>query len=51
MDRDKALELLKGGPKGIEEWNRLRKEGETIPPLVYADLGAANLGGADLSWR
>ena len=35
MDRDEVLKLLKGGLKGITEWDRRRKAGEEIP-----DLGA-----------
>lgn len=49
MDRDTALELLRGGPKGIEEWNRRREEGEEIPSLERASLIDAHLEGADLT--
>ena len=48
MDRDEALKLLKGGPEGIAEWDRLRNVGEQIPDLRGADLHSANLFGADL---
>ena len=27
MNRDEALRLLKGGPEGVAEWNRLRNAG------------------------
>jgi hypothetical protein len=53
ISRDEALELLKGGEEGVNEWNRLRKAGEEIPSFVRAnlseaDLSKANLGRADL---
>jgi hypothetical protein len=48
MDRDEALKLLRGGPAGIQEWNRRRESGEDIPDLCRADLGGADLGGANL---
>ncbi len=35
MDRDEALRLLRGGPEGIDEWNRRREADAEIP-----DLGA-----------
>jgi uncharacterized protein YjbI with pentapeptide repeats len=34
-----AMRLLKGGPKGIEEWNRRRAKGEPIPSLRGVELG------------
>lgn len=54
MERNEALELLKGGPKGIKEWNRRRSRNEPIPKLdwanlVNADLSHANLFGAYLN--
>lgn len=49
MERNEALELLKGGPKGIKEWNRRRSENELIPKLDWADLGNTDLSHADLS--
>ena len=48
MDYEEAMKLLRGGPKGIEEWNRRREEGEDIPDLSCADLSGANLSGANL---
>ncbi len=48
MDRDEALNLLRGGKNGITEWNRLRADGERIPVLGGADLIRANLIGANL---
>ena len=33
MNRDEAIERLKGGEKGIEEWNRCREAGDEIPEL------------------
>jgi uncharacterized protein YjbI with pentapeptide repeats len=49
VERNEALKLLKGGEKGVAEWNRRRKAGEVIPDLVGADLRGANLSGADLN--
>lgn len=49
MDRDEALRLLEGGADGVNEWNRRRDEGETIPVLEKADLSRAKLHKADLS--
>ncbi len=54
MERNEALELLKGGPKGIKEWNRRRSKNEPIPKLdwanlINADLSHANLYGAYLN--
>ena len=54
MDRDEAITLLKGGPEGIQEWNRRRQARELIPILDGSDffrakLSGANLGGAKLS--
>lgn len=48
MERDAGLKLLRGGPDGIQEWNRLREEGAEIPFLSAADLRGAYLAGADL---
>jgi hypothetical protein len=48
MDRDEALKLLRGGPEGIAEWNRLRAAIGAIPSLSGADLRKADLRGADL---
>jgi uncharacterized protein YjbI with pentapeptide repeats len=49
VDCDEALELLKSGPKGIQEWNTRRKKGEEIPSLGQADLREADLVKANLS--
>ncbi|UCE61014.1 MAG: toll/interleukin-1 receptor domain-containing protein [Phycisphaerales bacterium] len=53
MDRYRALELLRGGKKGVAEWNRRMAEGEALPDLSGGDLQRArlrevNLHGADL---
>ncbi|MHC4620113.1 MAG: pentapeptide repeat-containing protein [Planctomycetota bacterium] len=48
MDREEALKLLRGGPAGIAEWNRRRREGERIPSLEEAHLNKADLSKADL---
>ena len=45
VDRDKALELLRGGREGIAEWNRLREVGEELPDLSEAELNKADLSG------
>jgi uncharacterized protein YjbI with pentapeptide repeats len=45
MDRDEALRLLRGGPDGVAEWNRLRS---SEIDLVAIDLRGADLSGADL---
>lgn len=49
MDREKALELLRGGADGIPEWNRLRGESEEIPDLSCVVLCDANLIGVNLT--
>jgi uncharacterized protein YjbI with pentapeptide repeats len=49
MDRDEALRLLKGGPDGVEVWNRHRLENpDEHVVLVGADLHGADLRAADL---
>jgi hypothetical protein len=50
MDRDEALNLLKGGVDGVVEWNRRRESGEDIPDLNGADLSGDYLDWADLRW-
>jgi hypothetical protein len=49
MDRDEALELLRGGQEGVAEWNRRRADKVDFPILGAAELRGANLGGANLS--
>ncbi len=49
MDRDEALELLRGGNDGVSEWNRRRRKGEEIPILSSADLSGAMLSHADFT--
>ncbi len=49
MSPDEAIKLLKGGPEGIAEWNRLRESGEEIPNLIGANLRNADVRGANLS--
>lgn len=49
MERDEALRLLKGGPDGITEWNRRRKDGEAIPDLTKATLANVNLTNVNLT--
>jgi hypothetical protein len=48
MDQEQALELLRGGGRGIQEWNRMMAGGETPPDLSWANLSGANLSEADL---
>ena len=38
MDRDEAIDLLKGGPNGVREWNEWRRNGEELPDLRDADF-------------
>ncbi len=49
MDRDEALELLKGGSEGTDEWNRRRVAVQHLPDLNFADLHRADLRRANLS--
>jgi hypothetical protein len=49
VDRDEALELLRGGKEGVTEWNRRCGVGEAIPSLASVDLDEADLRGANLS--
>ncbi len=48
MNREEAEKLLRGGPKGIKEWNRLREEGEEVSSLYRIDLSRTDLRMADL---
>jgi TIR domain/Pentapeptide repeats (8 copies) len=58
MDRNEALKLLRGGPKGVAEWNeqRQRRKGYHYSRetdfsgeyLDYADLTGADLSGVNL---
>ncbi len=43
MDREESIKLLRGGPSGVERWNRFRKSGDTV-----TDLSKANLSRCDL---
>jgi Pentapeptide repeats (8 copies) len=49
MDREEALQLLRGGQEGVVEWNNRRGRGEKIPDLSGTDLGLTDLRGVDLS--
>lgn len=51
MTREKALELLKGGPEGVKKWNQWRADNlvAEIPSLNEASLSGAHLEGANLS--
>jgi hypothetical protein len=48
MNRREAHKLLKGGPKGVAEWNRRRESGEKNPDLIWADFSGVDLSGASL---
>jgi uncharacterized protein YjbI with pentapeptide repeats len=50
MNRREAHKLLKGGPKGVAEWNRRRESGEKNPDLIWADFSGVDLSGASLIW-
>jgi uncharacterized protein YjbI with pentapeptide repeats len=51
----RATSMLRGGPKGIAEWNAwrrnsaLRKFSNPVPPLERLDLSHSDLSGADLA--
>ena len=53
MDREEAIGLLRGGEKGVADWNWRRKSGESIPDFhgaeIYALRGIARYG-ADLRY-
>ncbi|WP_455205938.1 pentapeptide repeat-containing protein [Kaarinaea lacus] len=49
MDRAIAEKLLKGGEKGIKEWNTRREQGEAVVNLEKIDLSGAMLYRAHLS--
>ena len=57
MDRNEAEKLLRGGQKGVAEWNARRKTAETIlPPIKLGSGGLVDIGlddidlaGADLT--
>ena len=53
MNRDEALKLLRGGLKGVEEWNRWKAEahagGDELPDLSSADFSSADFSSADFS--
>jgi len=50
MTREEALNLLRGGPDGIKEWNTRLADNEPAPSLADAHLGGANLAGANLAY-
>lgn len=49
MDRNEALDLLRGGRESVAEWNRRRNEGEAIPTLEFASLHGLQLREVDFS--
>lgn len=49
MDRDEAVQLLRGGEDGINRWNNVRERSGAVPELCGVDLSGANLSGCDLS--
>ena len=48
MDLAEAVVLLRGGPKGLADWNERRKSRENIPSLRGANLSGSNLREAQL---
>lgn len=50
MDRDKAVQLLRSGAKGVSEWNEWRRDPNNHPPpsLEGADLSGCELFGVHL---
>lgn len=49
LTQDEALKMLKGGARGISDWNYLRLNGEAVPSLASLELGGADLRGVNLS--
>ncbi len=49
MNRDTALNLLRGGNDGIVKWNRCIDAEEEMPDLSGTNLSEADLSGANLS--
>ena len=49
MNRDEALELLRGGHLGIARWNEWREMGAEIPDLRGVNLSEAKLIDVNLS--
>lgn len=49
MDRSGAIQLLRAGAEGVEEWNRIQRGPEPILDLREVDLDGADLRGFDLS--
>jgi uncharacterized protein YjbI with pentapeptide repeats len=48
MDRERALELLRGGQSGVEQWNRARESDPSLPVLAEANLSRRDLTDANL---
>jgi uncharacterized protein YjbI with pentapeptide repeats len=46
VDRDEALKLLRGGPEGVEEWNRRRSASDVFGDLAGIDLSGAHVNKA-----
>ena len=49
MERERALELLRGGADSVERWNRWRRRHQGPFDLTHANLARANLSGANLA--
>jgi hypothetical protein len=49
LDRDEALKLLRGGEKGVAEWNRRSEFAQDSPALDETNLREANLRRACLT--
>ena len=49
MDRERTLQLLKGGYDSVQRWNRWRQNHSKIPNLQHTDFRNCDLTDADLS--
>ncbi len=49
ISKEDAVAMLRGGRKGIAEWNLVARSKRPFPDLSAADLGCVDLAGADLS--
>jgi hypothetical protein len=49
MERERALELLRGGADSVRRWNRWRQRRAELPNLSHADFSQADLSDADLT--
>lgn len=49
MDKERALQLLKGGYDSVQRWNRWRKNHSELPDLGHTDFTDADLADASPS--